>query len=210
MMPVWLPIVLGGAVAFGVYRALTRPKAPPCSDRYPSPNRSRGRPAGPPIWIVLHSTEGCRKTDCGNVSARGIAEFFSNTSAKVSSHLVVDDKPACERCVPDTDRAWAAGAANDRGLQIEMVATAHWTRGGWEARARLLEASAALVGAWCERWKIPARYVGVDGIRQKRAGIVTHADVSKAFKVEGGHWDPGPGFPMVEFMAMVRKAASWP
>jgi hypothetical protein len=47
---------------------------------------------------------------------------------------------------------------------------------------------------------------GVDDTVNVR-GFTTHADASRAFK-PGGHWDPGPGFPMGVFLGYVTAAVN--
>jgi N-acetylmuramoyl-L-alanine amidase-like protein len=209
-----IAIVVGSALGAGVVIALFSrrrgmPPAPPdidspvdgenCSRRFfPSPNSS-GKRARPPIWIVLHDTEGG--------DARSNALYFMNTEGRrVSAHVVVDDTGACYRSVPDDEVAWAAGDANPRGLHIELAApegaATGWTRADWLRRDMLLEVAAAHVARWSDVWGIPIRFVDAAGLRKGVSGITTHAEVTKAFG--GDHVDPGPGFPLDDFLGRVR------
>jgi len=72
-----------------------------------SPNQS-SRGGGGIDTVVLHHTSSA-------ATARGIAGFFSQPSAKVSSHYVVDRSGELVRCVPDKDRAWHAGVSSFKG-----------------------------------------------------------------------------------------------
>ena len=49
------------------------------------------------------------------------------------------------------------------------------------------------------RWLVAA-----DLVRGRR-GITSHAEVSLAYR-KSDHWDPGPGFPIDEFLGRVRSA----
>lgn len=222
-------IVVGSALGIGAFIAVFGRKKglppPPdglespideenCSLRYfPSPNRgdARGkdvlRPMPPP-WIVLHDTEGPGHlgVDDDRATAASNAAYFANPEAKVSTQLVVDNTGACYRCVADDQIAWGAGAVNPQALQIEMAApvgaAVGRTREDWLAQDVLLDTAAAHVAHWCDLYDIPAVFVTGDDMLLGARGITTHAEVTKAFG--GSHIDPGPTFPIDEFIAMVR------
>ena len=42
-------------------------------------------------------------------------------------------------------------------------------------------------------------------LRELKPGITTHAQITKAFDIPGGHIDPGANFPMDTLLACVRK-----
>jgi hypothetical protein len=171
-----------------------------CSRRYfPSPNSS-GKRARDPIWIVLHDTEGG--------DARSNAAYFMNTSGRrVSAHITVDDTGACYRSVPDDEVAWAANDANPLGLHIELAApegsAVDRTRDDWLEHDEMLDVGAAHVARWSALWGIPVRFVDADGLRRGVPGITTHAEVTKAWG--GDHVDPGPGFPVDDFIDRVHR-----
>lgn len=180
-----------------------------CSRKFfPSPNRGWGgnpdfiRPM-PPKWIVLHDTESPE----GGVTAQANASYFSNSAAKVSAHIVTDDLGECYRCVADDQIAWTANGANPDSLNIEMAtpvgAALTWSSEDWLARAKLLEISAAHVALWVGLYDIPTKFVDAEGLKNGERGITTHAEVTKA-GMGGDHIDPGPDFPIDDFIDMVR------
>lgn len=222
MDPITIGVSIGISVVVAlVIRAATRPTStaggsgpgmePPIDSQgysrrwYPSPNANDGKRGSPPIWIVLHDTE----SQPGGVDAYHNAEYFFNPAARAAAHLVVDDGGATYRCVDDDKVAWHAGVVNPRSLGIEMAAPAgaamSWSAEEWMTHDRLLETAAARVASWCKQWKIPARFVTGDQLAAGVSGITTHAEVTKGFSVPKGHMDPGPGFPIEDFIERVRR-----
>jgi N-acetyl-anhydromuramyl-L-alanine amidase AmpD len=199
---------LGSLVALAIRRppgSLATPTLDPpidaegCSRKYfPSPNQS-ARAAMPPIWIVIHDTE-------GGASAAAVASYFFNPATDASAHLVVDNDGACYRCVDDDRMAWHAGPANPKSLGIELVAPEgayKWSAADWLTHERLLEAAAARVARWVKRYNLPVRFVGPAGLKRGDRGITTHAAVTEA--LGGSHGDPGKSFPMEDFLRRVAR-----
>lgn len=144
-------------------------------------------------WVVLHSTEGG--------TAESVARYF-HTTARASTHLVVDDKE-CWRMVPDLVIPWGAPGVNTGGLHIEQCGYARWSRDEWMRHSATLDRSAAKAARWAYMYGIPLRWVGPLGLKLGRRGVTTHADASKAF-TPGGHTDPGPGFPKDYWMKTAK------
>lgn len=220
-LSLWHKVALGlAALAAAVvgYRTIRKPSRtmpdvpllPPVDDDgcsrafFPSPNRgdATGKDAKrpmPPIWIVIHDTE-------GGSSAKNIASYFSNPVAKVSAHLVVDDQGDCYRCVEDDGIAWHAGLANTKSLGLEMVAPVgayKRTREQWLDTGKLLDATADHVADWCRRYGIPAKFVDGEGLKRGDRGVTTHAEVTKG--LGGSHVDPGKGFPVDDLLERVAR-----
>ena len=185
---------------------------------YPSPNRGwGGNPdyvrSMPPKWIVVHDTEGPGRVgaDEGNATARANASYFSNPAAKVAAHITVDDQGECYRSVADDQIAWTANGANPDSLNIEMATPAgaamSWSSEDWLTHDKLLEVSAAYVAHWAGLYGIPTRFVDAEGLKAGERGITTHAEVTRA-GMGGDHIDPGPNFPMDDFLRRVNSYVS--
>lgn len=161
-------------------------------------NDSGPRRASAIRLVVLHSTEGG--------TAASVARYFA-TTAQASTQLVVDDAE-CYRCVPDLVIPWGAPGVNRSGLHIEHAGYARWTREEWLAHLPTLELSAEHAARWCWQYRIPRRWVGPLGLKLRRRGLTRHVDASKAFPPNGGHTDPGEGFPRDVYLRLVKDAYS--
>lgn len=166
-----------------------------------SPNRSK-RSKGNPRWIAIHTQEGGR-------TARDLAAYLANPASEVSYHVVVDDREVL-KCVGEQDRPWAAANANDYAFHVCAAGSyAGWSRGKWlETDARdgknedvELTNLAHVCAWWCEKYAIPAEWIGGRGIPWGRDGICGHADFGDW---GGGHHDPGVGFPVDELIRRTR------
>lgn len=144
--------------------------------------------------VVIHSTEGG--------TAASVAAFFA-TTAQASTHLVIDERD-CYRCVPDLVIPWGAPGVNRSGLHIEHCGFARWSRAEWLRHRPTLERSAAKAALWCWTYKIPRRWVTPAELKAGRAGLCTHADATTAFPPNGGHHDPGVGFPRDLYLELVQ------
>jgi len=145
--------------------------------------------------VLIHSTEGG--------TAASVAAFFA-TTAQASTQLVIDDRE-CYRCVPDLVIPWGAPGANRSGLHIEHCGYARWTRADWLRHRPMLERSAAKAAQWCQVYRIPRRWVTPAELARGVAGFATHADASIAFPPNGGHHDPGLGFPRDLYLELVQR-----
>lgn len=145
--------------------------------------------------VVIHSTEGG--------TAASVAAFFAST-AQASTHLVIDDRD-CYRCVPDLVIPWGAPGVNRSGLHIEHCGFSRWTRAEWLRHRPELERSAAKAALWCKTYRIPRRWVTPAELKRGVAGFCTHADATAAFPPNGGHSDPGRGFPRDLYLALVQR-----
>jgi N-acetyl-anhydromuramyl-L-alanine amidase AmpD len=159
--------------------------------------------------IVMHSMEASEKGD----TAESCARYFANmpASKKASAHYCVDNNSIVQ-CVQTNDVANAAPGSNHNGIHIELAGYARQTAAEWldEYSRAMLQNAANLCGlVLCPKWNIPIVYVSAGGLKAGRRGFTTHAQVSEAFR-RSSHWDPGPGFPMADFLKLVQKAGNCP
>jgi hypothetical protein len=171
-----------------------------CAQGPRAANDSGPRRASDIRWVVVHSAE-ASDDDGKDRTAEGVASYFSRPSTQASTQLAAD-RDSCVRMLPDLVIPWGASGANRNGLHIEICGRAAWTQAQWMQRQPMLDRAAYKVARWCWQYRIPRRWVGPTGLKLRRAGITTHADVNKAFR-KGSHWDPGPGFPRAFFLERV-------
>lgn len=152
-------------------------------------------------WIVVHCTESARED---KDRALKVARWFANpwdkqrgVWRKASAHYVVDNSMVVQ-CVPDDRIAWHARGGNSRGLGVELVGKAKQSREEWLDAFGLdmLQLASALLAILATKHEIPLVLLTTKGLVDGLSGITTHADVTRAFKVRGGHTDPGPNFPL--------------
>ena len=150
--------------------------------------------------IVIHTMEMDEKGD----TAENCAQWFRNPAASVSAHYCVD-ADSIVQCVRDQDVGWHAPGANHDGIGIEHAGRAKQTGREWgdPYSVAMLERSAALVAELCRTYKIPVTWLYAADLKAGKRGITTHKAVSDAFK-RGSHWDPGTGFPVERYLALVR------
>lgn len=123
---------------------------------------------------------------------------------EASAHFCIDNDSIVQ-CVDERLIAWHAPGANTTGIGVELSGYASQTTESWfdSYSLPMLKLAADYCAKACARWKIPVEYVDVDGLKRGEAGITTHDAVSKAFR-KSDHYDPGKGFPMAQFIEMVR------
>lgn len=150
--------------------------------------------------IVIHTMEMDEKGE----TAENCAQWFRNPNAKVSAHYCVDANSIVQ-CVRDQDVGWHAPGANHDGIGIEHAGRAKQTGRDWSDpySTAMLERSATLVAGLCRAYKIPVTWLYAADLKAGKRGITTHKAVSDAFK-RGSHWDPGTGFPVERYLALVR------
>lgn len=167
---------------------------------------TRGRPDGPPLWIVWHSMEASEHSD----RAESTAAYFANPSdgRAVSAHHCGDNNSVIQ-CVDEDDVAWTVGnrPGNYRGLNIELAGYASQSGGQWldPFGVAMFAQLAPIVAASMTRWHIPNRWCSIDDLRHYRPGHTTHNDLRVAF---GGttHTDPGSGFPRDYVLDVIARA----
>lgn len=159
--------------------------------------------------IVIHAMEYPEKPD----SAEWCARYFAGLEGeapKASAHACVDSTSIVQ-CVPWEQIAWHAPGANTWGIGIEHAGMSRQSIAEWQDRysAAMLDLSAWLVAELCAKFAIPVDFLDADELAaagERAAGITTHSQVSKAFK-KSDHTDPGPSFPIGDYLRLVGKYA---
>jgi len=173
--------------------------------RYFNPGRSK-----PIDLVVLHDMEWAETL----TTAEGCASMFHRPdSPKGSAHYCID-VDSIVQCVKEEDVAWHAkgGDVNARSIGIEMAGYAKQTPEQWadDYSTKMLDRTANLVADICARHNLPIKFVDAAGLLAGERGITTHREVTKAYKVVGGHVDPGPNFPMYDFVIKVLSYQVYP
>lgn len=154
-------------------------------------------------WIVLHSME-CAEAA---TSAENVANWFASPAApKASAHFCIDSDSVIQ-CVLEKDVAWHAQGGNKYGIGLEHAGFARQSREQWlDAYSKaMLGLSAKLSSMLCDKFNIPKEYIDRDGLKNGLKGITTHNEITKAFNIVGGHYDPGPNFPMDYYIELVNS-----
>jgi hypothetical protein len=166
---------------------------------------TKGRPDGPPLWIVVHDMEAPEDA----TRAENTALYFASGSGgrNVSAHYCVDNNSVVQ-CVRLADSAWTVGnrPGNNRGINWEFSGFARQTREQWldAFGLAMFRQSAPYIRADAARFKIPLRRCSVADLKAFRPGVTSHNDLRLAF---GGttHTDPGPNFPWDVFLEMLEE-----
>lgn len=133
--------------------------------------------------IVLHSTESHDRP--GTTDVRGVNEYLRSKGYGV--HYVIDGEGNVLRGAYHKDLVYHARGANATHIGIEMVGFARWTVKDWlwddGVKRKQLQRVAETVAYICDQEGIAIRLA-------KSNGVSLHSQWP-----EGGHTDPGKGFP---------------
>ena len=164
----------------------------------PTPNHSRLK--RPPRLIILHSAETGELSTVAEALAGWVA---SKGRPRASWHFAVDND-SITQSVPLDRASWHAGQVNGYSIGIEQAGRARQTEAEWfDAYSKaVLDRTAHLIAWLSNEFTIPIGFVPAADLLDwhKREGgawgISTHLEVTRAFKVRGGHTDPGKHYPM--------------
>ena len=169
-----------------------------------SKNFTKGRKGQKIRLIVIHTMESGEQQG----KAKQVANWFKGkTAPDASAHYCVDNKDIINT-VKEIDTAWAVGQVdiNRCSISIELAGSAKQSKIQWldkYSEAVLLNA-AKLTAELCKKYNIPA--VKLRGTEVKFGkGIIGHNDVTEAYRIKGGHSDPGHNFPWSKFINLVNK-----
>lgn len=165
---------------------------------------TKGRPDGPPLWVVVHDMEAGET----RLRAENTAAYFASGAGgrSVSSHYCVDNDSVVQ-CVKLADTAWTVGnrPGNNRGINWEFSGFASQTREQWldSFGLAMFAQAAPIIRLDMQRFSIPLRRCSVADLRAFRPGITSHNDLRLAFG-NTTHTDPGPNFPWDVFFEFLE------
>lgn len=172
-----------------------------------SPNCKPGT-GGKIVALGIHSTE-------GGGTAANVGRYFQNDALDAATTGVFGDNDAVG-CVEYGMTAYHSGHGDPWNYRIEgyeHVAFAAWSTEEWMKHGKMLDRSARHMAKRAVALGIPIRKI--DGTQLRRAvlsgdpsqgGFCGHKDISDA--TDGGHWDPGPGFPWEFYLKLVKSYAN--
>lgn len=173
--------------------------------------RNQSSRMGAPIQAVaVHSTEGVDIPDSLR-DLDGLHSWFNNPRSEASSHIGVDGDAHIDLYVERGMKAWTILQLNPVTWNIEFVAKAAQSAAAWEERQ--IKAAAKYAAYVCLKEGIPAQRGNVRKVNGwpviSKKGIIRHSDLTNAGF--GTHTDPGPNFPMGDFIDAVRfyKRNGW-
>jgi len=178
----------------------------------PPASYTRGRKAGQPTVIFIHTTEGSE----GRESAENGAAYDARREDGTSTHFFCDQDSTIQ-CVLTTDEAHAARVhGNDCGIQIEVCGKAGQTAAQWAdaASAGAVEQCARLAVALRKKYgaaRFPLTNLTPAQLRAGQHGFAEHRDATLAWPADRGtHEDPGPNFPWSTLFARIRELETPP
>lgn len=139
-----------------------------------------------PMVIVLHD---CESDGSGPAYLNGIFGFLDREGLSVHACIAKDGATGyaadanvkCRHAPPNTGK-----------VGIEQAGFASFTREQWLARPHQLHATAQLVAWYSYRWNIPITH-------NTTHGVCMHVDLP-----EGGHHDPGHGYPFAYVLDLAK------
>ncbi len=169
------------------------------------PAYTRGRPDGPPIWVVIHDMEFPERTDAAEWTAEYFAGRASRDGRSVSSHYCADSDSVVQ-CVRLSDVAWTVGnrPGNYRGINWELAGYASQTPAQWldAFSSSMFARVAVIMRRDMDTYNIPARLLSDAQVEAFTSGVTSHAQLGRCF---GGtdHTDPGKSFPWAHLLDLL-------
>jgi N-acetyl-anhydromuramyl-L-alanine amidase AmpD len=156
--------------------------------------------------IVLHSAE---NQELAGQANHLVAWFAGDAAPQASAHYMIDDKVIAQS-VDDKDIAWATDVweRNIESISIEMSGHADQTAAQWADKysKSVIANTVKLCKDLAIKYKIPPVQLTLSQILDgKTKGYCTHAQITQAHKIVGGHMDPGINFPISDFLKAVSK-----
>lgn len=167
----------------------------------------------PPLWLVLHTSEGREGPGAG----AQLAEFLTLPGDRVSSsgnkygssyHAVINGSEVIP-AVLDQRVAYSAPGSNTEGLHVVLPGKAGQTREEWLddfSRVQITTLAEYLVDMR-ELYGIPLERLTPAELQAETRGYCDHAAVRDAFG-KTTHWDVGPAFPWDVLAAEIRRLSN--
>lgn len=159
-------------------------------------------PNGPITRVVIHAT--VSPTIKGG--ARGNAKYFQSAGSGGLAHFVVDPQEIVQCCAEDIACWHAPPNKGSIGVELCDPQTGSVKRWADKNHTAMLKLAATLVADLCQRHNVPMFFADGAALRAGTHGITTHHEVVQAWH-QSDHTDPGPGFPMGQFISLVHEAA---
>jgi hypothetical protein len=156
-----------------------------------------------PTAIVIHDMEAPEKS----TTALSTAHYFQTMTRPASAHYCIDDAHIIQ-CVQDNVQAYHAPPANSWALGFEHAGYANQTAADWSDAfsTHMLLQSVGLAAEKCKQYGIQPVFLRAEDLRAgRRNGITTHLLISQVFR-QSTHTDPGPNFPINQYIFMVAAA----
>jgi N-acetyl-anhydromuramyl-L-alanine amidase AmpD len=160
--------------------------------------------------VAVHSTES-QDIPGSTDDLVAIRNWFDNPASQASSHIGIDGAGNTEVWVHSDRKAWTILDLNSVTCNIEFIGRAAQPASAWEESQ--IKQGARWAAYWCLMFDIPAqrgvvRNVAGNAVVTKK-GIITHKQLTDAGF--GSHVDPGPQFPMQDFLRYTRyfKQNGW-
>ncbi len=156
---------------------------------------------GPITRLVIHAT--VSPTKPGGAEAN--AHYFQSAAAGGAAHYVVDVSESV--CCVDEDQKAAHAPPNAGSIGLELCDPQSGDPSRWQDadhQAMLLKA-APLCADICARHSLPIVWLDVPALLRGDKGITSHANVAAAWR-QSDHTDPGPDFPVGQFLALISPA----
>ncbi len=149
--------------------------------------------------VVLH----CAVVQPSAGAAEWLMKYCAHNDRVASWHKAIDSD-SITQSVKDEHIAFHAPGANRNSLGYELATHGEPKSDQWADiyHKKMLTLAAWLVAGDCVKYKLEPYFVNAAGLLEGRRGITTHAEVTAAFK-KSTHTDPGPHFPMKDFLADV-------
>jgi len=158
--------------------------------------------------IMIHTTESQDRMGTAD-DLDGVGSWFANPASQASSWIGVDGDANSRLWVPGSRKAWTMGhyTINAQTLNIELVGRASQPKRDFEER-QLKHAA-----KWAAYAILNYNFVTIDPKHVRRSrlapgpkfvqeGIGRHKDLTDVGV--GSHTDPGPNFPMSDFIRFVQ------
>ena len=171
-----------------------------------SHNFKKGRSPGGIFGLTVHDMEAAE----GANTAESCARYFQRSDTRTGGAHYCGDVDSLVQCVRDSDTAAHAPGVNGRHLGLELAGFARQSAAEWHDPYswKMLQLASGLVAAKAKQYGFPLIYIDRHDLnRGNFRGVTTHNEVSQSNISSSTHWDPGPHFPMREFLEMAARGS---
>lgn len=167
-------------------------------------NYEKGRRGHKIVGATIHDMEAAERAH----TAEGMASWFQNPTARIGGAQYGVDADSTVQCILDGDMAYHAPGVSEDHIGIELAGFARQAAAEWHDPYSwaMLQRAAKLLAAKAAQYDFPLVFLPAATLRQTKRGVTTHNEVRIAFG-RTTHTDPGPGFPMAEFLTMASAGA---